>query len=134
MTRDGYKLTLDHGYSLDIEGPNLDQTVVVRKWPEELKQTVPQPEYTQITSHYKDNDGGYSLTVEYSDDDIRFDQYIQVLNTLGFKETKREFDVYGQISRVILESETIHVELRAYRSISAQHGASMGIVVKSITP
>lgn len=116
FTKDGYYMRLEYGSdlaTLDINvaraAPKEQPTMI--PWPEDIKASVPQPEQCWVRNIANLSDGGYQIACEYKDGNLRLDEYLQVLTTLGFQEIDRLINDNNETVYVILEDESVSVKL-----------------------
>lgn len=91
ITKDDYRMRLEGGtYDIDktwIE-PEAKETVVLQ-WPQELDGLVPPPERSVITDITTISDGSLRILCQV-EDETGFDDYLQLLQEVGFTELSRK--------------------------------------------
>ncbi|MDD5094678.1 MAG: hypothetical protein PHV74_09910 [Dehalococcoidia bacterium] len=116
ITKGDYALRLECGSdlaTLDIQitsaTPRNSPTTI--PWPADIKPSVPQPEQCWVRNIANLSYGGYQIVCQYADGNLRLNEYLQVLTTLGFQETDRLINDHDEIVHVTLETESMSVKL-----------------------
>ena len=118
MSKGEYWMRLEYGSdiaTLDINLPKtanqIHATDTPLAWPEDIANSVPQPELCQVGNIANLAFGGYQLTCKYNDGNIRLEEYLLVLENRGFQETDRLVNDEGQIVYITFESDSMSVKL-----------------------
>ncbi len=124
LTKGNYSLRLEYGgdpVTLDvaIANPEPLPSPTALPWPEDIRTFVPQPKQCRVSSIANLSSGGYQIVCEYPDSNIRFDEYLQTLTGLGYRETDRLMSDTNEVVYLTLENESYSVKLMPQSFASA---------------